>query len=151
MKHFRSPSSNNNQHYIIFNIYKKIILYYNIEMDKIANEGNENVFLKAMIKKLKHYILSKPYIIIDNENDLEIKNIIDFVIKMKNKEKLQDNKSDNKSDNESEYESETESETELVTELKPESELEQPKYYSVKDEDIDIRNKLYEDNYINNK
>ena len=28
---------------------------------------------------------------------------------------------------------------------------EQPKYYSVKDEDIDIRNKSYEDNYINNK
>ena len=44
----------------------------------------------------------------------------------------------------SELESESESESELEKE-------EQPKYYSVKDEDIVIRNKSYEDNYINNK
>ena len=96
-------------------------------MDKIANEGNENVFLKAMIKKLTHYILDKPYIRIDNENDLEIKNIIEFVIKMENKEKLQDNESDNES--EKETESESESETESETESEESTNL------STKDED----------------
>ena len=55
---------------------------------------------------------------------------------------------------ETESESESESESELESESESESELEkeeQPKYYSVKDEDIDIRNTSYEDNYINNK
>ena len=65
-------------------------------MDKIANEGNENDFLKAMIKELTFYILRQPYIKIDNEKDLEIKKIIEFVQQMVKNDKEIDKKMEEK-------------------------------------------------------
>ena len=117
-----------------------------MSLDEKSKLG-ENVFLKTMIKKLTHYILSKPYIRIDDENDLEIKKIIEFVIKMEKKENVSNNNElDDDSDNELDDDSDNESDSLIYNVLYPEK-----KYYSVKDIDIDLRNKIYEDYYINNK
>ena len=57
-------------------------------MDKKANSKCcENEFLKQMIKELVFYILRQPFIKIDNEKDLEIKKIIEFVFQMTINEK----------------------------------------------------------------
>ena len=88
--------------------------------------------------KLLHYIFKKESILTESEFKYKVKSILDSAL-----ESIQ-----------SELESESESELESESKSESKSELEkeeQPKYYSVKDEDIDIRNKLYENNYINNK
>ena len=80
------------------------------------------------------YIFKKESILTESEFKSKVKSILDSALKSIQSE----------SESESELESESESESEFEKE-------EQPKYYLVKDEDIDIRNKSYEDNYINNK
>ena len=82
------------------------------------------------LSKLLQYIFKKESILTESEFKSKVKSILDSALKS-----IQ-------SESESELESESESEIEKE---------EQPKYYLVKDEDIDIRNKSYEDNYINNK
>ena len=86
------------------------------------------------LSKLLHYVFKKELILTESELKSKVKSLLDSALKSIQSE----------SESESELESESESELELEKE-------EQPKYYSVKDEDIDIRNKLYENNYINNK
>ena len=101
------------------------------------------------LSKLLQYIFKKESILTESEFKSKVKSILDSALKS-----IQSESESESEESESELELESESESELELESESESELEkeeQPKYYSVKDEDIDIRNKSYEDNYINNK
>ena len=89
------------------------------------------------------YVFKKESILTEPEFKSEVKLILDSSLKS-----IQ---SESESESESELESGSESELELESGLESESELEKEEQPSVKDEDIDIRNKSYEDNYINNK
>ena len=94
--------------------------------------------------KMLQYVFKKESILTESEFKSEVTSILDSALKS-----IQSESEETELDSESESESESELEKE-----------EQPKYYSVKDEDIDIRNKSYEssklltkdeDNYINDK
>ena len=85
------------------------------------------------LSKLLQYVFKKESILTKSEFKFKVKMILDSIFKSIH----------------SESESESESELETVSEL--ESDLEKEEQTFVKDEDINIRNKLYEDNYINNK
>ena len=98
------------------------------------NKKKSNLADDEKISKLLQYIFKKESILTESEFKSKVKSILDSALKSIQSE----------SESESESELESESESELEKE-------EQPKYYLVKDEDIDIRNKSYEDNYINNK
>ena len=93
------------------------------------------------LSKLLQYIFKKESILTESEFKSKVKSILDSALKSIQSE----------SESESELESESESELELESgsESESESELEKEEQPSVKDEDIDIRNKSYEDNYIN--
>ena len=104
--------------------------------------------------KMLQYVFKKESILTESEFKSEVKSILDSALKS-----IQSESEETELDSESESESESESVSESVSESELEKE-EQPKYYSVKDEDIDIRNKSYEssklltkdeDNYINDK
>ena len=110
------------------------------------------------LSKLLKYVFKKESILTESEFKSKVKSLLDLALKSIQSESESESESELELESESELEleseSESESELELESESESESELEkeeQPKYYSVKDEDIDIRNKLYEDNYINNK
>ena len=118
------------------------------------NKKKSNLADDEKLSKLLQNVFKKESILTESEFKSEVKSILDSALKSIQSESESESESELESESESELESESESELELESESESESELEkeeQPKYYSVKDEDIDIRNKLYEDNYINNK
>ena len=95
------------------------------------NKKKSNLADDEKISKLLQYIFKKESILTESEFKSKVKSILDSALKSIQSE----------SESESESESGSESESELEKEEQP----------SVKDEDIDIRNKSYEDNYITNK
>ena len=96
--------------------------------------------------KILQYVFKKESILTESEFKSEVKSILDSALKS-----IQSESEESESESESELESGSESELELESGLESESELEKEEQPSVKDEDIDIRNKSYEDNYITNK
>ena len=106
------------------------------------------------LSKLLQYVFKKESILTESELKSKVKSLLDSALKSIQSESESESEAESELESESESESELELELELESESESESELEkeeQPKYYSVKDEDIDIRNKLYEDNYIKNE
>ena len=95
--------------------------------------------------KILQYVFKKESILTESEFKSEVKSILDSALKSIQSESEESESEESESESESELESGSESESESESELEKE---EQP---SVKDEDIDIRNKSYEDNNINNK
>ena len=105
--------------------YRLLNTYKNIIHIYIMTETT-NLADNEKFSKILQYVFKKESILTESEFKSEVKSILDSALKSIQSES---------------EESESESESELEKEEQP----------SVKDEDIDIRNKSYEDNYINNK